>query len=324
MMDLSLFQSVMAARARGCHALFVGDVYQLPPVGNGAPLRDLINSGCVGYGELTEIKRNSGGIVEACAAIRDGQSWSAGDNLIVTSVNSKAVMPSLLSSLEDLRQQGFDPVWDCQVLVAVNEKSDLCRKKVNSELQEILNPNPSVRGSRFRVGDKVVCLKNGYFTAISANEESDAGEDVYVANGELARVTEIEAKSFIASLSNPDRLIRVPAAKNQEELSDSDSEGKGAVGSWDLAYGLSTHKAQGSEWPVCIVVIDDYPGAKMVCSREWIYTAISRGKQRVECIGLKRVADSMCKRIAIGRRQTLLRQRIQLGRTNRELEDLLR
>jgi exodeoxyribonuclease V alpha subunit len=295
-------RAIMAARPRGCHFLLVGDVHQLPPVGNGAPLRDMINSGVVGYGELTEIKRNSGGIVEACAAIRDGKPWDEAENLIVDPFADQ------IQAARIHCQKGhpkLDAVWDCQVLVAVNARSPLSRKAINLELQNALNPNPEVKGTPFRLADKIVCLKNGKYTEINDREE------VYVANGELAKVIEIEDKSIIAELSNPARTVRIPRGK-------ADGESSGC--NWDLAYGLSCHKSQGSEWPVVIVVLDEYPGARMVCSREWLYTAISRAKKQCILIGKKATADAMCRRVAIGKRQTFLRQLIQLENATQTLE----
>lgn len=308
MADTALLRAVFAARPRGCHVLLVGDVHQLPPVGSGAPLRDMINSGVVGYGELTEIKRNSGGIVEACASIRDGKVWSEGDNLVVN--DNEDQIKQTLATLQAARGKGFDPVWDCQVLCAVNAKSPLSRKVVNKELQAALNSSPEVKGTPFRLNDKIVCLKNGRYTEIEEDEE------VYVANGELAKVIEIEEKSIIAQLWNPGRMIRIPRGKATE----GEEASNGC--SWDLAYGLSTHKSQGSEWPVVIVLLDEYPGAKMVCSREWLYTAISRAKEKCILIGKKATADAMCRRVAIGKRKTFLRQLIQLENAKRVLEEV--
>ena len=304
MLDTTLMRSVFAARPRGCHVLLVGDVNQLPPVGNGAPLRDLINSQCVGYGELTEIKRNSGGIVEACAAIRDGQPWREAENLIVDHYHDQ-----IKAAIVHCQSQGksIDPVWDCQVLVAVNDRSSLSRKAVNRELQSVLNPNPEIKGTPFRIADKIVCLKNGKYIEVDSD-----GAEVYVANGELAKVLEVDTGVIIAELSNPSRTIRIPRGKSSDsEDGDKDSSNTGC--SWDLAYGLSTHKSQGSEWPVVIVLIDEYPGARMVCSREWIYTAISRAKQKCILVGKKSTADAMCYRVAIGNRKTFLRELVQLN-----------
>ena len=318
MLDTALMRSVFAARPRGCHVLLVGDVNQLPPVGAGAPLRDLIASQCVGYGELTEIKRNSGGIVESCAAIRDGKQWGEGDNLVIDPAADQ--LKAALAHCRKAAGEGFDPVWDCQVLVAVNARSKLSRKIVNKELQAELNPNPEVKGTPFRIADKIVCLKNGRYTTIDQDYESICegnDDECYVANGELAKVLDIEGKSIIAELSSPKRIIRIPRGKPQKDDGD---DGASTGCSWDLAYGLSTHKSQGSEWPIVVVLLDEYAGARMVCDRSWVYTAISRAKSRCVLVGKKATADAMCRRVNIGKRKTFLRELVQLENAKQVLE----
>jgi exodeoxyribonuclease V alpha subunit len=326
MLDTALMRSVMAARPRGCHVLWIGDINQLPPVGAGAPLRDLIASGTCGYGELTEIKRNSGGIVEACAAIRDGKRWHGGANLIIDEAGTPAEqMARILYHIAEAKRNGFDPVWDCQVLVAVNARSPLARKRVNEFLQAELNESPEIKGCPFRLNDKIVCTKNGKYKAIEAEEESNPDgetDEVYVANGELGRVLEIGDSYIVAELSSPKRVVKIPRGKSTKSEGDDSEETTSTGCAWDLAYGLSCHKSQGSEFPICITLIDEYPGARMVCSREWIFTALSRAKVKGIVLGKKATADAMCKRIAIGKRKTLLRERLQLAVATRAMEGM--
>ena len=333
MMDTDLMCSVFRAIPIGCRFLMVGDINQLPPVGHGAPLRDLIGAG-IPCGQLTEIKRNSGGIVEACAAIRDSQPWLGGsdwDNLrhFEQRVPEKQ-LELMVESVREAKRQGLDPVWDCQVLVAVNDKSPLARKAVNKLLQGELNPQPIVKGCVFRLNDKVINLKNGYFKSYfngmqdSINESirTDEGE-VYVANGEQGRVVSIEDRSMIVALTSPTRQIFVPLGKVEESSDDdSTSEKTGTGSSFDLAYAISVHKSQGSEWPWVVVLLDNYPGARMICSREWIYTAISRAKQQCHLIGQASVARSMCGRTAIDKRKTFLRELVQLRQVENQLVHL--
>lgn len=313
MNDNALARAVFAARPRGAHMLLVGDTNQLPPVGAGAPLRDIIASGVCGYGELTEIKRNSGGIVEACAAIRDGRRWEEGDNLTLVNATSETAIGKIVTLMNQCRADGLDPVWDCQVIVAVNAKSQLSRTKLNGILQNEFNANPEVKGSPFRLGDKIVCLKNGRYPLA---DKSQGQEETYVANGELAEVMAVEAKRLLAKLRITGEEIVIPRGKS--ESSDESSTGC----SWDLAYGMTCHKLQGSEAPVVIVVLDEYAGARRVCSREWLYTGISRAKQHCYLVGKRHIADAMCRQQAIGKRKTLLRERIQLTMANKQCEEL--
>lgn len=313
MCDTALLHHVFGAMPRGCHALLVGDVHQLAPVGVGAPLRDLIASGVCGYGELTQIMRNSGGIVEACAAIRDGKEWGEGDNLkILEYPTSEKQLAGIIRILTGMQGGALDAVWDAQVIVALNDKGDLCRKKINGELQEILNPNSKINGTPFRVDDKIVCLQNGGYEEFG-NRESK----VYVANGELARADDVQEKLVVANLLISSKYVSIPRAKQQ---SDDPGESNGSGCNWDLAYGLTCHKMQGSETPVAIVVIDEK--ALRLCDRAWIYTAISRAKKQCIIIGKKNVADMMCRQVNIGKRKTFLRELLQLENSKRFLETL--
>jgi ATP-dependent exoDNAse (exonuclease V) alpha subunit len=283
------------------------------------------------YGELTEIKRNSGGIVEACHAIRQSRPWTCGDNLrLLDASTPDGQIAAMLRTIKD-QAAGIDRINDVQVLAAVNEKSPLARKVLNQILQAELNPiGLQASGNPFRVGDKIVCLKNGRFRAVewdeadSEAEVNDKGE-CFCANGELARVLDVEPTVTVARLENPLRVVRIPrgGGESSQENGESGEQAESGAGcNWDLGYCLSVHKSQGSEWPVVITMLDDYPGARMVCSREFLYTAISRAKSLQYLIGRKETADAMCRRPAIWKRKTFLRERILLELAKMELAEL--
>jgi exodeoxyribonuclease V alpha subunit len=322
MVDAGLMASLLSARGIGTGIAFIGDVNQLAPVGHGAPLRDMIAAG-LPYAELTEIQRNSGLIVESCASIRDGRKFGFATSVDVGGGKNLAIAPAghpeiqiskMLVAIRAAAVQGFDPVWDVQVLCPVNQKSPICRKQLNTILQRELNPNHEIPNCPFKVGDKIVNTKNRFFKALECDETSgdlqtnDKGE-VYVANGELAKVVEIEGGTITASLSNPSRLIQIfrgPA--ESEDGGESESPTTGCT--FDLGYALSVHKYQGSEVPIALVMLDEYPGAKMVQTREYLYTAISRAKKLCICIGKQETATAMVARRALWKRKTFLREQI--------------
>jgi exodeoxyribonuclease V alpha subunit len=133
--SVDLLASFLRALPVGAHVLAVGDVNQLPPIDHGCPLRDLLAAG-VPAGDLRELWRNSGSIVKACAAIRDGKPWKYdreldpenGRNLILEETTGNAQsLEAIVKTLHKLRGLGVDPVWDTQVLVSVNRKSELGR-----------------------------------------------------------------------------------------------------------------------------------------------------------------------------------------------------
>lgn len=312
MPPLQIMASIFKARAPGCHALFVGDTNQLPPIGNGAPFRDMIAAG-LAYGELREIQRNSGGIVEACAAIRDELPWvqdytEQGKNLWITGDQTPEQQKRRIVQL--IGESGVDPVWECQVLTAVNQRSEVSRDALNSMLQGMLNSSPEIPGSPFREGDKVVCLSNGWFVPVDGycpddDTANDRGE-VYVANGEVGRVESIEQHRFLIRLDTPERFIVVPRGKK-----DPSEPANGGTGcNWDLAYAMSVHKYQGSEQKVIVGVIDSYPGARMLCDRAWLYTLISRAKHFCYLVGRPSLAEQFCRTSKMAKRKTFLADKI--------------
>lgn len=315
MKDMALMLAVFRARPHGCHFLLVGDINQLPPVGAGAPLRDMISAG-VPSGCLTEIQRNSGGIVEACRDIREGKPWTAGDNLHIHDCGTpEASLEKIEELLDRCMLSGLDPVWDVQVACAVNLQSPLSRWVLNRHLQPILNQNPPVAGCPFRLGDKIICTANGYYPLTNPDfagglDPSLVDDDgrVYVANGEMAKVLEIEPKRLIAELYNPSREIVIPRGKSEEPAGDDAEAASGC--NFDLAYAITAHRSQGSEWPAYIPVLDEYAGARQVCDKAWLYTQISRAKDVCHLVGRKHVADAMCKRDNLSKRKTFLRERI--------------
>lgn len=341
MIDTGLMCSLLKARAVGTHVLFIGDTNQLPPVAHGAPLRDLIKAG-LAYGELTEVKRNYGGIVKACEQMADGKRFEvskaidieAGENLkLIDCHRADVQIEKVLATLKVAKGLGFNPVWDCQVIVAVNRRSQLSRREVNKLLQDQLNPN-AVNASQgksrnnstpFLLADKIVNTKNGFYPVVDVDADdeetqfNDKGE-VYVANGELAEVVAVEEKRIVAKLTSPDRTIVIPRGSqvSGDDSSSSDDDTPATGCNWDLGYALSCHRCQGSEWPIAIVLVDEYPGARMICDRSWIYTAISRAKKLCVLVGKLGTAHRFAREQKIDLRKTFLRELIE-----REREEVL-
>lgn len=335
MLDVDTAAALFDAFAPGTHVLLVGDPYQLPPVGHGAPLRDLIAAG-LPYGELTEIRRNAGDGVMLCRDLKHGrQFWASNDPAREGEINvpagcnvryintrtgkqSQVVLSRLLKSVP----ADFDPVWDVQVLVALNEKSDVSRKVLNSLLQDQMNPaGVRVPGNPYRVGDKVICTSNtllplvpepGEFVAPIeemeqvAENSNDVDVKEFVANGEIGRVISVEPRSMNVRFECPARTVLVPMGKPSGTTGDGGSDSQGCK--FDLAYAITIHKSQGSQWPITILMIDESGGANWVGSRELYYTALSRFEKLSLVIGNRTVIDKHCRKIALKERKTFLRE----------------
>lgn len=288
-------QSLFEAIPDGCNVMWVGDENQLPPVSNGCPLYDVMESEICGVGRLTEIHRNSGMIERACASLRDNGIFETcsspdietGGNLMHIECRGAAQTLNLNKAIGFCRRLGLDPIRDMQVITAVNQNTKVCRSTLNDALQKLLNPNGEPDGSgRFRVGDKVVCRKNSWFTNILTNEE------MYVANGDQGRVVAVSEDSM--EIESCGGLLSSKTSKSS------------CI--WELAYAITSHLSQGSEWPFVAVMIDDSWGARSVMSREWFTTAESRAKLFCVNIGPWDVVRDCCKRVELKGRVTRLRE----------------
>ncbi len=315
MLDADLCASLLHATSNWAHVLLVGDVDQLPPVGHGAPLRDLIASGHVPVGHLTEIQRNAGDIVKFCTAIKNEEKFKIqtkmdlpkGHNLMLrrheTANGTISCMLSMLRSI--IRTGKTDPVWEVQIVCPMNTRGDLSREKLNKVLQKTLNAHNESK-NLFWTGDKVVCQKNSWFPAVDAMTAPDddvlsqvdkhGNLQIYVANGELGKVVEEEPRRTLVQFQRPKRYVVVPrGGEGQKSLV--------------LGYCLTVHKSQGSEWPVVIVICD--PEGRAVTDRPWLYTAASRAKAGCILIGTEKTIHAMRMKKSIGWRNTFLVTQLQ-------------
>lgn len=342
MVDTNLMAALLSSCATGTHVLIVGDYFQLPPVGHGSPLRDLIAAG-LPCGELTQVRRNAGQIVHACLRIKNGEDFETADKIDLTAEpprnlrlihagDEKAAADMLAMILGGMKQ--FHPVWGAQVIVARNKGGEVTRRPLNDRLQSVLNPDGyTVGGNPFRVGDKIICLKNGkqqvvdfdpaqdetseavtrdpaaYHTRYRVDDDTGHREPVQVRvmNGEIGRVVAVGAKQVVARFSERDELIRIPMGKadDAEKGTDGGSEDDNGRGcNFDLGYAITVHKSQGSEFPCVIIPADEKGGG--VCTREWWYTAVSRAAKVCLIVGSRAVVDRQRVRVSTTRRKTFL------------------
>lgn len=323
----------LSALPDNAHVIFIGDKHQLPPVEHGAPLRDMLK--CMSsIGELSQIFRNSGDIVLSCASIKNGGKMifckkfddKLGKNLrLIRSTSPQEQIEYVEDFFKACIAKKIDPMNDVQLIVPLNAKSPTSREQLNPLLQNLLNPSGhSVEGCKYRIGDKIICLKNSrlwevkpkiasaFKGAYKGQMKADAVEDYeisksfddkvvehYVANGEIGRVVAVHKSRVIAVFDNPYRLVSIGMFDEGDDVKH------------DMAYAITGHKMQGSQAKYIIVIADSYPGANFICSREWWYTAISRAEYRCLVIGDPKTIQKHCCWVSIEDRKTFLVKRIE-------------
>ena len=294
MVDVVLGHQFLRAVPSEACVILVGDVDQLPSVGPGSVLADLIASNVVPVVRLTEIFRQASQsqIVTAAYAVNHGQmpKLSAPEELtdfyFVEAEEPEAIQDLLVRLIKERipARFGFDPKADIQVLTPMN-RSLLGARNLNQVLQAALNPGsdgPEVQrfGWTFRIGDRVIQTENNY------------NRDVY--NGDLG---------VIAKINRIEQVLHVDFEGRSVEYDFGDLD------ELALAYVLSIHKSQGSEFPC--VVIPVHTQHYLMLQRNLLYTAITRGKKLVVVVGTKKALGMAVRRADTGRRHTTLKKRLQ-------------
>ena len=283
MVDVLLAQQFFEALPLKASVILVGDVDQLPSVGPGRVLADLIRSRRVAVARLTEIFRQaqSSRIVAAAHAINEGRlpdlespSAQLTDFYFTECDTPEAIERMIVRLVQERIPQrfGLDPLADVQVLSPMNGSS-LGARNLNHILQNALNPKAGQKeisrfGITFRVGDRVIQTENNY------------QREVF--NGDLGTIERIDAIEQELSVRFENRTITYDF-NSLDELA--------------LAYVLTIHKSQGSEYPCVIIPL--HTQHILMLRRNLLYTAITRGKQLVILVGPRRALE-----IAIGRAET--------------------
>jgi exodeoxyribonuclease V alpha subunit len=261
MIDLPLMDALLQAVPRQARLVLVGDVDQLPSVGPGAVLRDVIGSRVVPTARLTVIFRQAEGslIVENAHKIHDGLAPSSADGptgefYVVERKGDEAAADAIVELVTSRipKRFGFDPTRDVQVLTPMH-RGESGTIRLNERLQQALNPEgASVKvGMRtYRLGDKVMQLKNDY--------------DREVYNGDVGIVCRLVPEERKLIVRFEDREV----AYTEQDLDE-----------LVLAYATSIHKSQGSEYPA--VVIPLQMNHFVMLSRNLVYTAVTRGRKLV-------------------------------------------
>ena len=263
MVDVSLMADLLRATTPGTRLVLVGDTYQLPSVGPGRVLGDMISSGVVPSFELTKIKRQDPGrIVTNCHLIKEGrdcvfENRAADDMHFLERSDPLEVREAVCDLVERrLPAQGFDPMREVQVMSPLREKTDISCKAFNDILQRSLNPSEPEPKCRFKVGDKVIQTRNAEI------------DEQPVVNGDIGYVRQITKKHVEVAFENPERIVKIPRKRNDLQL----------------AYALTVHKMQGSEIRAVVIPVHRCFGSRMM-QRNLVYTAISRARELCILVG---------------------------------------
>ncbi len=281
MVDVPLMQALLKAIAPGTRLLMVGDVDQIPPVGAGNVLRDIIESDTVPVVRLTDIFRQSdrSGIVVNAHRINMGQ-YPKFDAESDFTFEEYSWMEGALSRVVELCTNGSsalglnDPRADIQVLAPM-KKGVLGVRNLNMRLQAAMNPKSANKPEKeygdmvFRLGDKVMQIKNDYKLEWTREENGKMEFGVGVFNGDMGTLYRIDNEERSVWVLFDDARLAIYGFNQLDML--------------ELAYCISIHKSQGSEFPA--VVLPLVQGPPMLMTRNLLYTAITRARHRAVIVG---------------------------------------
>jgi exodeoxyribonuclease V alpha subunit len=300
MVDVVLMHQLLRAIPDQAAVLMVGDVDQLPSVGPGSVLSDIITSGRIPTVTLTEIFRqaatsqiivnahriNQGKMPVEPDEAEDGEEIMR-DFYVIPAETPEAIQEKLLRVVTERIPQrfGLHPIRDVQVLTPMNRGS-LGARAMNIALQQALNPDATPQVTRFgwtyAPGDKVIQTVNNY------------DKDVF--NGDIGHVERVDAEDGVVTVNFDGREVAYELGELDEVA---------------LAYTATVHKSQGSEYPAIVIPMatQHYP----MLERNLLYTGVTRGKQLVVIIGQPKALAIAVRTIKSMRRLTNLAERLRQG-----------
>ena len=308
MVDIYLMNALLRAVDPGTRLILVGDVNQLPSVGPGNVLRDMIEAGCFPVVRLTRIFRQAAesDIIVNAHRINGGEQIPLGkrskDFLFIRREQPDQIISAMLTLVRE-KLPGYvhaDP-FEIQIMTPMR-KGALGVERLNGILQEYLNPKSPDKpekeagGTIYRVGDKVMQIKNNYQIEWEVRGRYgipvDGGTGVF--NGDIGIIRQINPFAEELTVEFDEGKMVDYSFKQLEEL--------------ELAYAITIHKSQGSEYPA--VVIPVHSGPRMLMTRNLIYTAVTRARSCVCLVGLPEMFQAMVDNEVEQRRYTGLKARL--------------
>ena len=292
MLDIQLTYHLLKAVPGGCRLIFVGDVDQLPSVGAGSVLKDMIRSGKMPVVRLENVFRQAevSPIVRNAHKINRGQmpefTAGAGSEFALQEfADEQAAADFVARTYAQLTAAGD---WRSVQVLSPMHKNPCGVQNLNKLLQQYINPpaaskaEANIPGNVLRVGDKVMQIRNNY------------EKDVF--NGDIGRIIRIEGKNVVVAF--PERAE-----------GDYVTYAQGEVEELQLAYAMSVHKSQGSEYPCVILLM--VPSHYIMLQRNLLYTAVTRAKESVLVVGSKNAVRTAVENDKTKRRYSLLAERLQ-------------
>ena len=315
MVDMFLMNYLVSSLYKGTKLVLVGDSDQLPSVGPGSVLKDLIESEVVTTIHLDKVFRQAAKsqIVVNAHRVNEGEYFLSKDELeedskqdffVINESNPEKVLYQILSLCTGRLQSygDYDFFKDIQILTPT-KKGMLGTKELNAYLQKALNPEDSfknekkVNGAIYRVGDRIMQVKNNYdITWEKENPYREDGIDygTGVFNGEIGTITAIDEFEKSVTIKFDDEKVAVYAYTDLEQI--------------EHSYAITIHKAQGSEFDVVIMCVPRT--APVLLTRNLLYTGITRAKDLLIIVGDKNVTEFMIQNVDSKKRNTGLKYKL--------------
>lgn len=314
MLDIYLLHSLLKAIVVGTRLILVGDVNQLPSVGPGNVLKDLIKSECFQVTKLTKIFRQAAesDIIINAHKINAGEHLNidnkSRDFFLLPRDNANVIVSVIIQLVRDKMPKYVNAsMYDIQVLTPMR-KGELGVERLNQILQQYLNPRENGKKEKeyqkhiFREGDKVMQIKNNYQLNWEIRSKygivQDSGAGVF--NGDCGIIREINTFAEIMTVEFEEgKMVDYPFSELDE---------------LELAYAITIHKAQGSEYPAVVMPILN--GPRMLFNRNLLYTAVTRAKKCVTIVGSNHMVENMIDNVNEQKRCSSLDMRL------KELEEM--